>query len=341
MIEKIEVGDICPITSLTIVALHERLPRAISHFVAFAGKSYLVQASSSFAEFLIKTPEMRKLVVGCLLNYPLSERIWLTKQEIPGMTDWNDWLNGLEYPRNDIDKIDFALKRIFKINGKMGAEIELDMEEKWNFVFFCQDKAELRFVFKTLTSKGLISFEEFKSGQGRVVPWKISLTYEGLIWLNQKDKEVQKDLCFVAMSFGPDETPIFNEALKPAIEAAGYQARRVDDTDHHIDKEQTINDSILALAKKANFVVCDYTGNKRGVYFEHGYAWGMGKKVIMTCKDPEVQKQEWVASGKDEKDFEPLHFDVRNYPFIMWTDLADLRTRLQAKIESWIGRFEK
>jgi len=57
-------------------------------------------------------------------------------------------------------------------------------------------------------------------------------------------------------------------------------------------------------------------------------------------QDPEIQKKEWIASGKDGKDFEPLHFDVRNYPFIMWTDYEDLRIRLQAKIESWIGRFE-
>lgn len=51
----------------------------------------------------------------------------------------------------------------------------------------------------------------------------------------------------------------------------------------------------------------------------------MGKKVIMTCKESEM---------KD------LHFDVSHYPFILWKDYEDLKTRLQAKIESWIGRFE-
>ena len=127
------------------------------------------------------------------------------------------------------------------------------------------------------------------------------------------------------MSSGAAENPIFTQAIKLAVEAAGYQAKRVDDTDHHIDKEKTINDSILALAKKANFVVCDYTANMRGVYFEHGYAWGMGKKVIMTVKESEMAD---------------LHFDVSHYPFIVWKDYEDLKTRLQAKIESWIGKFE-
>jgi len=256
-------------------------------------------------------------------------------------------LNENIWPKTDLEKVEFALEKIQKLIGRMGASFVFDRQDPWYKMFFCHDQEEFNFILKTLRNQGLIEIIDKPIGPdglpiktGQIFPQRVNLTYDGISYLNKKQKEVQKDLCFVAMSFGDSEKPIYTEAIEPAIEAAGYQARRVDDTDHHIDKEQTINDSILALAKKANFVVCDYTGNKRGVYFEHGYAWGLSKKVIMTCKDPEIQKREWIASGKDEKDFDPLHFDVRNYPFIMWTDLADLRTRLQAKIESWIGKFE-
>ena len=156
--------------------------------------------------------------------------------------------------------------------------------------------------------------------------YKIQMTYDGLAYINEKRREVQKDMCFVAMSFGISESDIFIKAIKPAVDACGYLALRVDNPVYHIEKERTINDSILALAKKANFLVCDYTANKRGVYFEHGYAWGMGKKVIMTVKESEMGD---------------LHFDVSHYPFIVWKDYEDLRIRLQSKIESWIGKFER
>lgn len=230
-----------------------------------------------------------------------------------------------ELPTNQIDKTDFQLRAIYSFLQKPGSSLSFTPFEQERFLyFFCQDISELHFFCKGFGDEGLLRYEELKVGDN-LMTFTVHPTIKGYQHIFQKETEVQKDLCFVAMSFGADETPIFTKALKPAIEAAGYQARRVDDKEHHIDKEQTINDSILALAKKANFVVCDYTGNKRGVYFEHGYAWGMGKKVIMTVKESEMAD---------------LHFDVSHYPFIVWKDYEDLRIRLQAKIESWIGRYE-
>lgn len=332
IVENLKVGDFCPITNLKIVGIEERVPRAISHYVSFCGPNFLIQSSASYVEFLNQNPQVKEVVIGCLFNYPINRRIWLTQRETPGMINWKDWIAGLEYPKTDLEKVDFSLGKIQQLIGRMGKSIKFERNDPWFKLFFCHDNDEFHFILKTLKNQGYIELWDKPIGPdgqpiktGQPFPLNVSLTYDGISFLNKKQKEIQKDLCFVAMSFGENEKLIFTEAIEPAVKACGYQARKVDDAEHHIDKEQTINDSILALAKKAHFVVCDYTGNKRGVYFEHGYAWGMGKKVIMTIKESEMAD---------------LHFDVSHYPFIVWKDFEDLRTRLQVKIESWIGKFE-
>jgi len=336
-------NEICQITQLPIIHENENFKGdGICNIVKLGNLQFPVNLTPSTHKYLLGQDHHRHIATGLILNGFLHDNVILSmeisltdisKGEIPRQRkNLQEWFSENYFPKTDLEKVDFSLERVQRLIGKMGASIEFDGKDSWYKMFFCQDKGEFNFILRTLQTKGFIEIldkpigpDGLPSKTGKIFPQKVNLTYEGISYLNKKQKEVQKDLCFVAMSFGADETQIFTEALKPAIKAAGYQAKRVDDTDHHIDKEQTINDSILALAKKANFLVCDYTGNKRGVYFEHGYAWGLGKKVIMTVKESEMND---------------LHFDVSHYPFIVWKDYEDLRIRLQAKIESWIGRFE-
>jgi hypothetical protein len=58
------------------------------------------------------------------------------------------------------------------------------------------------------------------------------------------------------------------------------------------------------------------------VYYEAGYARGLGLTVIPTCRKDEINK---------------LHFDVRQYNCIDWENPAELASRLQARIEAIIG----
>src|SRR6266436_6864511 len=61
------------------------------------------------------------------------------------------------------------------------------------------------------------------------------------------------------------------------------------------------------------FVVADYTGQANGVYFEAGFALGLGLTVIPTCRADEVPK---------------LHFDIRHLNTLAWTKPADLALKL-------------
>jgi hypothetical protein len=132
---------------------------------------------------------------------------------------------------------------------------------------------------------------------------------------------------FVAMSFSKDGNygdllrRAFDEAIKPAIEDdAGYkEAVRVDRKDFLGD----IVYEIVARIKESRFVVADVTEQKNGVYFEAGFAMGMGLPVIWMCHNGDIKN---------------AHFDTRNLSHIEWDDPIELRKSLANRILATIGR---
>ncbi|MEX0339636.1 MAG: hypothetical protein AB3N11_11420, partial [Arenibacterium sp.] len=145
---------------------------------------------------------------------------------------------------------------------------------------------------------------------------------------------------FVAMWFSEKVSEFYSEAVKPAIEAAGYTAMRIDDHQHN-DK---IDDQIIAEIRKSKALICDLTcglakpvgswgkskevgAPRGGVFYEAGFAHGLGLPVIWTV-DNDIAEIENVS-----------HFDVRQYNQIRWTsDLEDAKQRLQLRIEATLGR---
>ncbi len=93
---------------------------------------------------------------------------------------------------------------------------------------------------------------------------------------------------------------------------------RVDKKEHN-DK---VDDLIIASIKESRFVVADFTGHRGGVYFEAGFAMGLGLPVIWSCRQDEVEK---------------LHFDIRQYNCVTWTTAAELQEKLYNRIRATIG----
>jgi nucleoside 2-deoxyribosyltransferase len=126
---------------------------------------------------------------------------------------------------------------------------------------------------------------------------------------------------FVAMSFRDEFKPLYDHGIEPGIRAAGYEALRVDRTEHN----NRIDDEIVAIIKRSRFVVADFSVNRGGIYFEAGFALGLGISVI------------WLVRKDQLAD---VHFDTRQYNFISWSENAwdSLRDRLRYRIEATIGR---
>ena len=104
---------------------------------------------------------------------------------------------------------------------------------------------------------------------------------------------------FVAMWFNKDMDEVYENIIVPAIEKCGFRAIRVDKKEHN----NNITDEIIAGIKQSKFVIADLTGHRGGVYYEAGYARGLGREVILTCRNDEFEKR---------------HFDIAQINTIIW-----------------------
>ena len=179
------------------------------------------------------------------------------------------------------------------------------------------DRVELRFLLDHLAQRGLIDVD-YSSGL-----FLARVTGEGLALVDEQTAAQDSSQAFVAMWFDESMNSLYNDGIAPGIEDAGYEPLRVDRQPslHRID------DQIAAEIRRSRFVVADFTHDERGargsVYYEAGYAHGLGIPVIFTCRQDQL---------------DDLHFDTRQHFHIDWTQPADLRQPLGQRIEALIGR---
>ena len=119
---------------------------------------------------------------------------------------------------------------------------------------------------------------------------------------------------FVAMSFRDDLTALYENGIKLGVEDSRYfQAFRVDSEQHN----QKIDDKIVADIRRSALVVADVTHQSQGVYYEAGYAAGLGRQVIWMCRENEIKK---------------AHFDTRQFNHILWNTPEEAREKLNDRI---------
>lgn len=141
---------------------------------------------------------------------------------------------------------------------------------------------------------------------------------KGLLYLEGRSDEVSS-VGFCAMWFSGEVAPLWTQVIEPAIRLAGYEPIRIDSKQHN----GKIDDEIMASIRSARFVVADFTGNRGGVYYEAGFAHGLGLPVIFMCRQG------------DE-----LHFDVRQYNCIFWKpdELLEAQERVKNRILATLGQ---
>lgn len=162
------------------------------------------------------------------------------------------------------------------------------------------------------------------------------LTEKGLSYLSEKRKNIlNSKQCFVAMWFNnkenskkfiPNTDNVYFNAIKPAIENGGkYKAMRIDCLEHCDD----INDRMIAEIRKSRFLLVDLTGYRGGVYWEAGFAEGLGLPVIYTCHE------KWFKTNK-RLGIEGIHFDINHRNIIFWNEdkIEDFKERIKNRIDA-------
>ena len=190
-------------------------------------------------------------------------------------------------------------------------------------------------MLNDLQEIGYISVEPGRSAESgiRIKP----KGWEQVERWRQKNALVVSKQAFVAMWFAPDMAPFYESGIVPAIKGAGYEPRRIDRVEHN----NKIDDEIVAEIRKSRFVVADFTAGccakcetcdecgkcgdrvkvRGGVYFEAGYAMGLGIPVILTVRKDQIGQ---------------VHFDTRQYNHIVYETPDELRSRLYNRIAATI-----
>jgi len=146
------------------------------------------------------------------------------------------------------------------------------------------------------------------------------LTPKGYIVADElRAKRAASSQAFVAMAFTEEMKEVYKQGIEPAIERAGFAPMLIKNKEH----ANKIDDEIIAEIRRSAFLVADFTDHRQNVYFETGFAIGLARQPVWTCRKDQI---------KD------LHFDIRQYNCIDWENAAELARRLQLRIEALFGR---
>ena len=117
---------------------------------------------------------------------------------------------------------------------------------------------------------------------------------------------------FMAMKFGDEElTDVFMNCFKSAAKRAGYELMKLDDE----PRAGLIDDRLRLEIRTSRFLIADLSHANNGAYWEAGYAEGLGRPVIYTCKQSIFES--------DDPAIKP-HFDTNHHLIIPW-DTDDLQ----------------
>lgn len=206
------------------------------------------------------------------------------------------------------EKADILLVSLTLRNPKAGEYFKLDHLRERSLACVAEE-SELLFFLACLRDRGDIV----------MVDRGVSVTGKG--WERAASLAKQpatSKVGFVAMRFNEEMLSFWKEAFYPAVDRAGFEPRLANDPQHN----EQIDAHVIAELKQCRFVIADVTFAATGVYFEAGYALGMGRPVIWTCRRDRHRTD--------------MHFDTRQYNHILWDAAVDLSEQLYYRIVATI-----
>lgn len=302
----------CPICKLTnqIVLAERDYGDKVTYDCNRCGRFNITESAEAVAEHQNKLAELsawirerniRKIDIPLLDSYFIEELL-------PSLPKYS--------PREKQVKL---LEAVEQLTDFPGREVVLIPEHELSLAW-AENENEFKFYINSLMDRGLLEIPN-RGNRGVSSPlYPIVITAEGWEYLEKEQSNLlEKIQVFVAMSFSPELKSVYDNAIAPAVTATGYRPYRVD-ADHHLDR---IDAKIIAEIKNSRFIVADVTQQKAGVYYEAGFAHGLGIPVI------------WSVKSEDLKN---VHFDTRQYNHIVWESENELKNRLEDLILAVIGK---
>ena len=233
-----------------------------------------------------------------------------------------------EYPQTFAELVERSFLALLRSNEQkclQGGELSIERNAyadhllfatNWDQALYFLDTMEQHRWLETVRTGG------FDSRDVRIAP-------EGWQFFDEitRTKGSANNPVFVAMWFGrgrdgqldrtEEMSNLFDRTIKRACEWAGWKVIRAGIDEHN----EPIMDRIVADIRAAPFLIAELTENNQGVYYEAGFAKGLGKEVIYCC--PEGKR---------------VHFDLSGVNHVRWKDANDLRKRVGNRILGTMGR---
>jgi len=181
---------------------------------------------------------------------------------------------------------------------------------------FCDSLNEMYALLNILRMEGYLSFSSPDFSPGIYYEIKnLFLTVSGFEYVRSLGKDISKrQHAFVAMWFH-NEMQLYTQEVQKAIRQAGYEPYIANQDSYN----GLIMDKVLNKISEAKFVIADLTslpetetdpctGVRGGVYYEAGYAAGLGLEVILTCREDATAR---------------IHFDLKQFLGIFWKETDD------------------
>jgi hypothetical protein len=292
----------CPVCGT--YRLSERAAQHLYEAVGFLGDGFMPLANHHLLSAVIRErfePSRRTVFI------PTFEELVAAANPLPG---------------GPLESVDRLLIYVSEHLARLGTAVKLSLEHDFPVVHV-RDGTELLEVARMAAQ---LEYVKFHTAVGmpsieRASGFALLITPSGWARLQElRTTQKRHRQAFVAMWFDPAMDAVFNEGFEPALLGQGYLPLRIDRSEHN----GKIDDRIVAEIRQSGLVVADFTGNRAGVYFEAGFARGLGIPVIWTCRKDYIRK---------------VHFDTRQYNHIVWHDASDLATKLRVRIQATLPTY--
>lgn len=242
-----------------------------------------------------------------------------------------------DFPKSISDRIDHVLLNFAKLSTYTGNYTQFTQNDYPVFYAETKDPDALWFMMQQLFNEEYIEAKNGQRNPGLPIELRLTLMGWNRVIELEKGNLVDSQKAFVAMWFDQSMLDIFEHYITKAVSEAGFDPFIIPMKEHNDD----ICDHIIAEIKSSRFMIADFTGQRGGVYFEAGFAYGRGLPVIWTCRE-DWFKQTFEKEVDAKVDGKPVkavileerntHFDIDHYNFIVWKNGDDLYKRLKDRI---------
>ncbi|HMV22322.1 MAG TPA: hypothetical protein PKE50_13665 [Rhodocyclaceae bacterium] len=316
------MGEPCPVCTTELTRSEDRGERSFYECKRCGLFSLSYEARQDLAWHMGRNEEAPRK-----LSYALYR---MTKQEQWAMLTTDliaNILANAELPRPQ-EQLENLILWMGVTQPSMGSGIQVD--ERALSATGAEDMGSLGFLISQASNAGLMTGEVIHAMGGDCFIPSAQLTLSGWgMFENLQRGKASGRIAFMAMQFGDEELDrIYKDHFKPAIAATGFDLKRVDEG----QPAGLIDDRLRVEIRQSRFLIADLTHQNRGAYWEAGYAEGLGKPVIYTCRKD-------VFEDKTKG----THFDTNHHLTVVWAAdmLAEAVEKLKATVRATLPEEAK